>query len=406
MKRRKLITAASLATAGMLLPVGCNSWVARRVNSSSAKQRLVVVLLRGGIDGLNLVIPHQEGEYYQVRPTIAVPYPQEANGALDLDGFFGLHPQLKDLMPLWKQKKLAFVHASGSPVLERSHFQAQDYLESATPGVKSTEDGWLNRLLAELPEPKLTQALNVGVNTPYILRGKMPISSLKPGINSTARIAVDRPHIDRAFSSLYNGSDVLSKAYQDGTAARKIILKDLEQEMRTASRGAKNAKAFMDDAAEVAKLMVGNAKTQLAFLEVGGWDSHINQNPVFERLLPALGQGLVTLVQGLEPIFDQTVIVVMSEFGRTVKENGNKGTDHGYGNVIWLLGGAINGGQVYGEWTGLNQADLFENRDLPVNTDFREIIGHILQKHLGITNDSLARILPNYDLGNTIEFLG
>ena len=276
------MTAAGLATAGMLIPVGCNSWVAQKANSTSDRQRLVVVFLRGAVDGLNVVIPHQESDYYQVRPTIAVPYPQEKNGAIDLDGFFGLHPKLQDLMPLWRQKKLAFFHTCGSPVPERSHFQAQDYLENGTPGIRTTQDGWMNRLLAELPEERLTQALNVGVTTPYILKGKMPISNLKPGLNSTNPMPTDRPKVDRAFSSLYSGSDVLSKAYQDGRDARKIILADLNQEMVSASRGAKNAATFVDDAAEVARLMVGNAKTQLAFLEVGGWDTHINQNPVFD----------------------------------------------------------------------------------------------------------------------------
>ncbi len=403
MRRRKFITAASLATAGMLLPVGCNSWVAQTANSNRDRRRLVVVFLRGAVDGLNIVIPHQETEYYQARPTIAVPYPQEKNGAIDLDGFFGLHPMLEDLMPLWSQKKLAFVHASGSPVPERSHFQAQDYMESGTPGIKNTQDGWMNRLLAELPEDRLTQALNVGGTTPYILQGKMAIASLKPGINSAAPIPTDRPFLNQAFSSLYSGKDALSKAYQDGSKAREIILTELSQEMISSSRGAKNASALIDDAAEVARLMVGNAKTQLAFMEVGGWDTHINQNPVFERLLPDLGKGLATLVKGLEPIFDDTVIVVMSEFGRTVKENGNQGTDHGYGNAMWLLGGAINGGKVYGEWSGLNPSVLYENRDLPVMTDFREIISLALQQHLSISQDSLSRIFPDYKSSNKID---
>ncbi|MEM8719185.1 MAG: DUF1501 domain-containing protein [Cyanobacteria bacterium P01_G01_bin.39] len=409
MKRRKLITAAGLATAGMLIPVGCNSWVAQRANSANSKsdrQRLVVVFLRGAVDGLNVIIPHQEIDYPKFRPTIAVPYPQEKNGAIDLDGFFGLHPKLQDLMPLWQQKKLAFFHACGSPVLERSHFQAQDYMENGTPGIRTTQDGWMNRLLAELPQERLTQALNVGVTTPYILKGKMPISSLKPGLNSTNPMPTDRPRVDRAFSSLYSGSDVLSKAYQDGSEARKIILADLNQEMLTASRGAKNAASFVDDAAEVARLMVGNAKTQLAFLEVGGWDTHINQNPVFDRLLPSLGKGLAALVEGLEPISAETIIIVMSEFGRTVKENGNKGTDHGYGNIMWLLGDAIRGGKVYGEWSGLSESSLFENRDLPVNTDFREIITHVLEHQFVLNDDSLKRIFPDYSINNAVDFLG
>jgi uncharacterized protein (DUF1501 family) len=405
MKRRKFLTAASLATAGMLMPLGCNTWVAQNQAQAANGKRLVVVFLRGGIDGLNVVIPHQEPDYYQARPTIAIPYPQEANGAIDLDGFFGLHPELKDLIPFWRQKNLAFVHASGSPVVERSHFQAQDYIENGTPGIKTTQDGWMNRLLAELPQEESTKALNVGITTPYILRGKMQIANLKPGINSTAPIATDNPKINEAFSSLYNGTDALSKAYQDGHKTRESIVAELGQEMIAAARGAKNVNAFADDAADVTRLMLGNAQTQLVFMEVAGWDTHVNQHNILNRLLPSLGQGLATLVKGLEPIFSDTVIAIVSEFGRTFAENGNRGTDHGYGNVMWLLGGGIRGGKVYGEWQGLNQSALHQNRDLAITTDFRDVFYQILQSHLSLTVDSLNRVFPDYQLNNKIDFL-
>ncbi|MEO1340632.1 MAG: DUF1501 domain-containing protein, partial [Cyanobacteria bacterium J06635_13] len=332
-------------------------------------------------------------------------YPQDPGGALNLDDYFGLHPKLKDLLPFWQRKQLAFVHSSGSPVLERSHFQAQDYLENGTPGIKNTKDGWMNRLLAQLPQDRLTQAVNVGVTTPYILQGKMAITSLKPGKNSTAPLPTDRPVVQEAFSRLYSGSDPLSKAYRDGRQAREIVLKELTQEMQVASRGAQNVNAFVDDAAEVAKLMVGDSQTQIAFMEVGGWDSHINQNPLLDRLMPHLGEGLATLAAGLKPVFADTVIVVMSEFGRTVRENGNKGTDHGYGNVMWLLGGGIRGGKVYGDWQGLTPAALYKNRDLPVTTDFREVLSSILQQHLSIPRDRLEQIFPDYQLTQKFDFL-
>ena len=405
MKRRKLLTIASLATTGMLLPVGLNSWVARGTGSANNRKRLVVVFLRGGVDGLNILVPHQEANYYKLRPTIAVPYPDRENGAIDLDGFFGLHPKLKELLPLWKEKKLAFIHASGSPVVERSHFQAQDYIESGTPGIKTTSDGWMNRLLAEFSQNRPTQALNVGITTPYILRGKMEVANLKPGNNSTAPIFTDRPEVNRAFGELYSGDDPLSKAYQNGRKAREIVLKDLTQEMMSANRTAKNANAFVDDAAEVARLMVGDAQTQLAFMEIGGWDTHINQNRAFDRLLPPLAEGLVTLTQGLEPIFSDTAIVVISEFGRTVKENGNQGTDHGYGNVMFLLGGAIKGQNIYAEWSGLDNSVLYENRDVPVTTDFREPLSIILERHLSLPSNSLNKVFPNFQVNNKIDFL-
>ncbi|MEL6929257.1 MAG: DUF1501 domain-containing protein, partial [Cyanobacteria bacterium J06600_6] len=340
------------------------------------------------------------------RPTIAVPYPQQPNGALDLDGFFGLHPLLEDLMPFWEQKQLAFVHACGLPTIERSHFQAQDYIENGTPGIKKTRDGWMNRLLAQIPkEERLTQALNVGVTTPYIFKGKMDVANLRPGKNSITPIPTDRPQVRAAFSQLYGGTDELSQAFQAGTKARDIVLEELNQEMMMASRGAKNVDAFMDDAAEVAKLMVGNSRTQLAFMDIGGWDSHANQNQLLSRQLPPLGKGLATLMTGLEPILDETVVVVMSEFGRTVKENGNKGTDHGFGNVMWLLGGAVKGGEVYGDWLGLSESALYKKRDLPVNTDFRDVLSQVLVNHLGIASDRLNPIFPDFQLANSFDVI-
>ena len=406
MKRRKFLRAASLLTGGMLIPVGLNSWVAQSVAQPKSRKRLVVVFLRGGIDGLNVVIPHQETDYYQARPTLAIPYPQEKNGAIDLDGFFGLHPSLKNLMPFWKQKNLAFIHACGSPDETRSHFDAQDYMESGTPGIKSTKDGWMNRLLGQLPQEQLTQALNVGNTTPRILKGAIPVSHLRPGKNSTNPLPIDLPRVNRAFNNLYSGNDRLSKAYQEGMKAREMILAELRQEMMSASRGAPPVANFVDDAAEVAKLMAGDTKTQLAFMEIGQWDTHINQNRILDRLLPPLGRGLATLVQGLGSVYSNTVIVVMSEFGRTVKENGNNGTDHGHGNVMWLLGGAVKGGKVYGEWKGLRESVLYEGRDLPVTTDFREAFALILTQHMSISTANLTQIFPGYQpVGNLISLL-
>ena len=404
MKRRKFISAASLAAGGMLIPVGLNSWVAQGVAKSAAK-RMIVVMLRGGMDGLNVVIPYGEANYYQTRPTIAVPRPGEKGGAIDLDGVFGLHPQLKNIMPFWKGQSLGLVHASGLPLAERSHFQAQDYLENGTPGIKNTRDGWMNRLLQELSQDSLTQALNVGLTTPYILKGEMKIANLKPGRDSAGAIPTDNPVISKAFDRLYNGDDAISQAYQDGRKARAKILADLNQEMMSASRGAKNVDAFVDDAGEVARLMLGNAKTQIAFMEIGGWDSHINQNNILDRLLRPLGDGLAILAQDLESIYSDTVVVVMSEFGRTAKENGTKGTDHGHGNVMLVLGGAVRGGKVHGEWLGLNESNLHQGRDLPVTTDYREVLGHILQDHLSVSQAGISRVFPDYKFTNKINLL-
>ena len=405
MKRRKFLQTVALATGGMVIPVGCSSWVARGVNQRENPQRLVVILLRGAIDGLNVVIPHQDSDYYLVRPNIAINYPKETQGAIDLDGFFGLHPALKDLMPFWQQKSLAFINNSGSFNETRSHFDAQDNIESGTPGIKNTGDGWLNRLLAQLPQDRPTQALNVGNTTPRILKGKMPIASLRPGKNSLMSLPVDRPNFSNAFDRLYSGNTKLDKAYQEGLKARSIILEQLNQEMISSSRGAVFPNQFVDDAAEVAKLIAGDAKTQLAFMDIGGWDTHINEPGILNRSLPHLGQGLATLVNNLGATYDNTVIVVISEFGRTVQENGNYGTDHGHGNVMWLLGGAVKGGKTYGDWTGLTESSLHEKRDLPVTTDFREAIASILTQHLQLDSQQLAAVFPDYQPVNNLNIL-
>lgn len=405
MKRRKFLQRVALATGGMMIPVGYRSWVARGAIPSQNRARLVVILLRGAIDGLNIVIPHQDSDYYALRPNIAIKKPGETNGAITLSDSFGLHPALNDLIPFWQQKSLAFIHNCGSPDATRSHFDAQDYLESGTPGIKNTSDGWLNRLLAQLPKEQPTQALNVGNTTPKILTGAMAIANIRPGRNYLSPLPLDKPQVNNAFDRLYSGNSKLDKAYQEGRQARSLILQQLNQEMMSASRGAVSSAQFVDDAAKVAKLIAGDAKTQLAFMDIGGWDTHINQPGILNRSLPALGKGIATLVQNLGAVYQDTVIAVMSEFGRTVSENGNKGTDHGHGNVMWLLGGAIKGGNLYGNWTGLSEANLHEKRDLPVTTDFREAISSILTQHLHLNSQQLALVLPNYQpVGNLSIF--
>lgn len=398
MKRRNFLTQMALGAGATLIPVGYDSLVAQNLNSSNRgrRKRLVTIFLRGAVDGLSVVVPHQEANYYELRPRIAIPYPGKKSGAIDLNGFFGLHPQLSELMPSWQQKNLAFVNCCGSPEVTRSHFEAQDNIESGVPGLKSAPDGWLNRLLGTLPKDMPTQALNVGNTTPRILQGNLAIAHLRPGNNAARPTQVDRPEINAAFASLYKNNSELNQAFLEGNQSRQIILKELEKEMMAASRGAGSANKFVGSAARVARLMVSDARTQLAFMEVGGWDSHVGQKSLLDRNLANLGKGLRTLTEGLGDIYNDTVILVISEFGRTVAENGNLGTDHGRGNAIWLLGGAINGGKVYGEWTGLEEADLHQKRDLKITTDFREVIGTVLKEHMELSDSAIAQVFPGF----------
>jgi uncharacterized protein (DUF1501 family) len=395
MNRRKFLI--NCAAGLSLLPLGKNGWAA---SSPDTDKRLVVVFLRGAVDGLNVVAPYYDPLYYENRSGIAIPRPGVEGGLLDLDGYFGLHPALAALMPLWQQKTLAFVHACGSPDASRSHFDAQDYMESGTPGIKNTPDGWMNRLLAVLPgERTSTGAVSIGATLPRIMSGKMAVANLTLGKNTASPMALDRPVIANVFDKLYTGNNELGKTYREGRAMRGQLLSDLQKDMMEADNGAPTSAGFPTDARLLAKMIKQDSNIKLAFLALGGWDTHVNQGSSQGQLanhLSPLGEGLAVLVRELGSEFANTTILVMSEFGRTVKENGNGGTDHGHGNVMWLLGGPIGGGKVYGRWPGLDEIDLYQGRDLDVTTDFRSVASLILEQHLGLKNAQLRHVFPDF----------
>lgn len=370
-------------------------WAAR---ADAAPQRLVVVMLRGAVDGLNVVVPYGEAAYYDGRPTIAIQRPGAENGALALDGHFGLHPALAPLLPLWSERKLAFIHAAGSPDPSRSHFDAQQFVENGTPGRATTPDGWMNRTLAALPGPRSpTDALSIGPTLPFILKGAVPVANLPLGPRAAQPMAIDKPEIASAFDRLYAGAGKQGEAYRQGRQARMRLVADMSAEQQMADNGAPPADAFPGAAHRLAQLMVQDRHIRLTFASLGGWDTHVNQGShagqLANRLKP-LGEGLAAFAKGLGPVWNDTVVVVISEFGRTVRENGNTGTDHGHGNVIWIAGGRVNGGKVYGEWPGLGGAQLYQGRDLAVTTDYRHALAMILERHLRLDDKALAKIFP------------
>lgn len=397
MKRREFLQLTLLSTSGFVL-VGENGWAARAPDGGKNPKRLVVVFLRGAVDGLNVVIPYGESAYYAARPSIAIPRPSDNGGALKLDGQFALHPALSSMMPFWEKGTLAFVHASGSPDGSRSHFDAQDYMETGTPGLKSTPDGWLNRLLGVFPGTRsATEAISVGPVLPRILAGRAAATNLALGKAAIQPTALDRPEIQEAFDQLYKGSDALSVAYREGQSSRKKIMSELTQEMSQADMGAPSPVGFADQAKKLGRLISRDSTIKAAFIGLGGWDTHINQGSVAGQLpnrLKALGETLSTFAQALGPVYSDTVILVMSEFGRTVHENGNTGTDHGHGNVMWVMGGNVKGGKVYGQWPGLSGSALYEGRDLAVTTDFRQVIAAVLEAQFGLSSTQLARVIP------------
>ncbi len=396
--RRQFIKDLTLATAFLACPA--LKAVSITEDNNNNENKLLVIFLRGAIDGLNIVTPYGEKRYYEMRPTIAIPSPKNENGLIDLDSYFGLNPGLDKLMPLWNDKSLAFVYSSGSPDPTRSHFDAQDYMESGTPGVKSTNSGWMNRLISALPKNNSPiNTVNFGPTMPRILDGPNKATNVSLGKALLKPQVYDRPIINKYFSQMYvNANKEMSENYTQAMKAHKIFMDELKQDMIEADNGAPLPDQSFGR--QIAQLFTGKNNVTSAFISFGGFDTHVNQGSSKGQLynhVKNLGNGLADLATNLGDIYKQTVIIVISEFGRTAHENGNAGTDHGHGNVIWLIGGPIQGGKVFGKFGGLSPNELYENRDLPVHTDFRDVIGLILNEHMKVSQKDLSDIFPQYN---------
>jgi uncharacterized protein (DUF1501 family) len=363
-------------------------------------KRLVVIFQRGAADGLNIVVPHGEPAYYAMRPSINIP----RNAVIDLDGFFGLHPSLSAFQPLWNQRHLAIVHAAGSPDATRSHFDAQDFMESGTPGVKATEDGWLNRSLRSLPssaEKSAFRAIAMGPSMPRILSGSEPAVALNNindfGVGGKNPNAVPTSN---TFEAMYEHSvdSVLHGTGQETFEAVKM-LKAADPSKYSPATGADYPKGrFGDSLKQLAQLIKANMGVQVAFADIGGWDHHVNEGNTqgqIANVLHEFSQSIAAFWTDLGNLGEDTVVVTMSEFGRTARENGNRGTDHGHANVMFVMGGPVRGGKVYGRWPGLDSSQLYEGRDLAVTTDFRRVVGEAVYRHLG--NKNLDQVFPGYD---------
>ena len=371
--------------------------------SGTRRKRLVVLFQRGAADGLNIVVPHGESAYYSMRPSIAIPRPNRGQeSCIDLDGFFGLHPAMTSFKPLFDQKHLAIVHAAGSPDNTRSHFDAQDYMESGTPGVKSTEDGWLNRTVRN-PEPDATpfRAISMGGALPRALAGTAPAVAIgninEFGVGGRGPAAAP---LTNTFEAMYAQSvdSVLHGTGQETFEAVKM-LKAADPARYMPAHGANYPRGhFGDSLRQLAQLIKADLGVEVAFADIGGWDHHVNEGAVQGQLANVLhefSQSIAAFWIDLGNLGEDTVLVTMSEFGRTARENGNRGTDHGHANVMFVLGGPVRGGRVYGQWPGLEQSQLYEGRDLALTTDFRRVLGEIVYRHLG--NRNLAQVFPGFD---------
>jgi uncharacterized protein (DUF1501 family) len=371
------------------------------------KKQLVVLFQRGAADGLNIVVPFAEPNYYRLRPTIAIPEPRRGvvgEAAIDLDGYFGLHPSLAPLEPLFHKNQLAIVHAAGSPDPTRSHFDAQDFMESGTPGVKATDDGWLDRVLQTIPEENASpfRAVAMGPNLPRMLRGSAGAIAL-PDLKNF-KVMPQSPAMNNVvqggFEAMYSQS--VDHALH-GTATETFEAIDMLRKIDTSKLPPENGAQYPvsrlgQNMQQIGQLLKAKVGVEVLFVDCGGWDNHVNEGGVqgqLSNLLKDLGQSLAAFHQDLGDRMRDIVVVTMSEFGRTAKENGNRGTDHGHANCMFVMGGEVKGGKVYGKWPGLEDHQLNESRDLALTTDFRYVLGETLTKHIGVKD--LATVFPGFD---------
>ena len=390
------------------------AFLARTVEAAGATRRrvLITIFQRGAVDGLNMIVPFGERDYYTARPSIAIARPGEAAGsALDLDGFFGLHPRLAPLKPFYDSRQMAIVHACGSPDSTRSHFDAQDYMETATPGVKSTPDGWLNRYLhAREHETADTpfRAVALAPQLPRALRGLEPALAIGQIGQFGIRAGQASEMVQSSFESEYAAAagSVLHTTGREAFDAVKM-LKIADPQKYAPENGAEYPRsAFGDALKQISQLIKADVGLEVAFAESGNWDHHVNQGAATGQLatrLDDLGRGIAALARDLGDRMQDVVVMTMSEFGRAVAENGNRGTDHGHGNAMMILGGSVRGGKVYGKWPGLAPEQRYDGRDLSVTTDFRSIFSEVVRGHLGLTDT--RRVFPGFTAPTTLGLL-
>jgi len=415
MNRRFFLKSGSIALASVGMSLSAPSFLERVVlgNSLTGEKRktLIAIFQRGAVDGLNMVVPFGESNYYSLRPSIAIPKPQSGNAdaAINLDGFFGLHPSMSPFKSLWDSKRLAIVHAVGSPDNTRSHFDAQDYMESATPGVKSTSDGWLNRYLQSKkdPEHSLFRAVSMTKTMPRVLQGTAPAVAMSSISDFAIRGGKSSSDLQGGFEAIYaRENDSLAGMGRETFEAVNFLKKANPAQYQPENGAVYPRNPFGNSLLQFAQLIKAGVGLEIAFTDIGGWDTHVNQGNSrgqLGNLLQQFSAGIAALYQDLGQRMDDVIILTMSEFGRTVRENGNRGTDHGHANAMFVMGNSVRGGKVYGQWPGLKDDQLYEARDLALTTDFRDVFGEIATRHLG-SKDPKA-VFPGYSL-NQSKFKG
>jgi len=389
------------------------AFLARTVAAAEARRRvLITVFQRGAVDGLNMIVPFGERDYYTARPSLAIGKPGSGpDAALDLDGFFGLHPRMAPLKPLFDAKQMAIVHACGSHDETRSHFDAQDYMESATPGIKSTQDGWLNRYLHAREHEKATpfRAVALAQQLPRALQGLEPALAIGQISQFGIRAGQATEMVQSSFEAEYAAAanSVLHSTGREAFDAVRM-LKNADPQQYSPANGAEYPRSAYGEALkQIAQLIKADVGLEVAFAESGNWDHHVNEGAGTGQLavrLDDLSRGIAALVRDLGDRMQDVVILTMSEFGRAVAENGNRGTDHGHGNAMMIIGGGVRGGKVYGKWPGLAREQRHEQRDLAVMTDFRSVFSEVVRGHLGLSDT--RPVFPGFTQPQALGFIG
>jgi uncharacterized protein (DUF1501 family) len=407
--RRFFIRDGSIALLSPGLAFGAPSFINRALAQSAIRRGrrkiLIAIFQRGAMDGLNAVVPYGDTAYYDLRKTIAVPRPVTSDplSAINLDGFFGLNPALAPFKPLYDSGQLAIVHAVGSPDSTRSHFDAQDYMEAGTPGVKSTSDGWVNRLLQSKSDSQDSpfRAVSMGATMPRIMQGRASSLAINNLNEFTVRGSTQSGggSSQKGFEALYEEA---TNASLRGTGRETFeavnLLKKVNPAQHQPVPGVIYPRTrYGDNLRQIAQLIKSDVGLEVAFTDIGGWDTHQNQGAGQGQLalrLSEFSQGIAALYADLKDRADDVVILTMTEFGRTARENGTRGTDHGHASCLFVLGGSVKGGKVYGKWPGLKTSQLYEGRDLALTTDFRDVFSEIASRHLKATD--AQKIFPGY----------
>jgi len=409
MDRRYFLKSSGIALASLGLMSAAPNFLHQFANAQTLtdktgkKKVLITIFQRGAVDGLNMVVPYGESEYYNLRRNIAVAQPGKQDGAIDLNDFFGLHPALKPFESFWKNKQLAVIHSVGSPDNTRSHFDAQDYMEAGTPGVKSTRDGWLNRILQTTQNEKDSpfRAVAMAQQTPRSMIGRASTISMTNLSDFAIRAGAYTASVQGGFEAAWqqNAMDNLGDTGKETFEAVKFLKQANPAKYKPENGAAYPNSPFGQSLLQIAQLIKAGVGLEVAFTDTPGlnWDTHANEGNgrgQLANLLRNFGESIAALATDLGTRMDDVIILTMSEFGRTARQNGSGGTDHGHGNSMFVLGNSVKGGKVYGDWKGLKSDALFQGQDLAVTTDFRDVFAEIAYKHLG--SRDLKKLFPNY----------